>query len=568
MKSTNNFSKQTTKKISNHCQSFLLFIMINQTVKKNQKGENEMKISEEKKYERLSPFELKNKLISMAKSNTERMMLNAGRGNPNWIAVEPREAFLQLGLFAMEESKRNLLRNGFGSPAEKKGIEKRFEEFTKKNEKIDGISFLKKAVSYAHTDLKMAPADFLSQIVDAILGDHYPTPDRILEFTTKAVHPYLEQEVLGGSAKGTFHLFATEGGTAAMQYVFNSLMENKILHKGDTIALGTPIFTPYIEIPHLNDYNFVSINIQQDENQQWQYPDKEIEKLADPNIKAFFLVHPSNPTSVAINPKSFEKIAELIKTKRKDLIILTDDVYATFVNEFKSLAAAAPHNTILVYSYSKYFGATGWRLGVIAIHEKNIFDEKIATLPQKDKDELNKRYSTVALDPEKVPFIERMVADSRAVALHHTSGLSTPQQVLMTLFSIFCLTDKKNVYKKHAQNIIKKRFETLYNAIGIDCPKDPLGSRYYTIIDIPTLAKNRYGDDFASYLVKTFEPIDFVVRLAQERSVVLLDGGGFDAPNMSVRVSLANLPDAAYAEIGKSISWLLEQYHNLWNEKK
>jgi len=527
-----------------------------------------MKITEEKKYERLSPFELKNKLISMAKSNAERTMLNAGRGNPNWIAVEPREAFLQLGLFAMEESKRNELRDGFGSPAQKEGIEKRFEEFCKKNTSADGISFLKKAVSYAHTDLKMDPADFVGQIVDAILGDHYPTPDRILEFNEKAVHPYLIQEVLGGSEQGTFNLFAVEGGTAAMQYVFNSLMENKILQKGDTIALGTPIFTPYIEIPHLNDYNFVTIDVKQDENKQWQYPDSEIEKLANPKIKAFFLVHPSNPTSVAINPKSFEKIAQLVKTKRKDLIILTDDVYATFVNDFKSLAAAAPHNTILVYSYSKYFGATGWRLGVIAIHEKNIFDDKLAALPDKDKAILNKRYSTVALDPEKVPFIERMVADSRAVALHHTSGLSTPQQVVMTLFSIFCLTDKNNEYKKKAQDITKKRFETLYKAIGIDVPKDPLGAHYYTIIDIPTLAATRYSQEFADYLVKTFEPIDFVVNLAQERAIVLLDGGGFDAPNMSVRVSLANLPDAAYEEIGKSISWLLEQYHNHFQNKE
>ena len=49
---------------------------------------------------------------------------------------------------------------------------------------------------------------------------------------------------------------------------------------------------------------------------------------------------------------------------------------------------------------------------------------------------------------------------------------------------------------------------------------------------------------------------------------MLLDGGGFDAPNMSVRVSLANLPDAAYENIGKSISWLLEQYYKHWKSKK
>jgi len=527
-----------------------------------------MKITEEKKYEKLSPFEIKNKLISMAQSNTERMMLNAGRGNPNWLAAETREAFFHLGLFAMDESKRNMLRPGFSSPAEKKGIEKRFDEFTKKNNDKPGIEFLKKAVNYAHKELSIEPAGFIAQLVDAILGDHYPTPDRILDFNEKAVHPYLVKEMLDGKECGRFDLFATEGGTAAMAYIFHSLMENKILNKGDTIALGTPIFTPYIEIPNLNDFNFVSIKVEQNEKEGWQYPDSEIKKLEDPKIKAFFLVHPSNPTSVCINPKSFEKIAQLVKKKRNDLIILTDDVYGTFVNGFKSLAAAAPHNTILVYSYSKYFGATGWRLGVIAINENNVLDKKIANLPEKEKKELNKRYTTLALYPEKVKFIERMVADSRAVALHHTSGVSTPQQVLMTLFSIYCLIDKDGQYKKNAQDIVFKRFKTLYEAIGIDVPKDPYGSHYYTIIDIPKLAQQRYGKEFSDYLVATFEPIDFVMRLAEERAVVLLDGGGFDAPNMSVRVSLANLPDKAYAEIGKSISWLLEQYYNHWTSKK
>jgi hypothetical protein len=34
--------------------------------------------------------------------------LNAGRGNPNWVATEPREAFFLLGQFAITESKRVL----------------------------------------------------------------------------------------------------------------------------------------------------------------------------------------------------------------------------------------------------------------------------------------------------------------------------------------------------------------------------------------------------------------------------------------------------------------------------
>ena len=34
---------------------------------------------------------------------------------------------------------------------------------------------------------------------------------------------------------------------------------------------------------------------------------------------------------------------------------------------------------------------------------------------------------------------------------------------------------------------------------------------------------------------------------------MLLNGGGFEAPNWSLRVSLANLPDEAYEDIGRGV---------------
>ena len=50
----------------------------------------------------------------------------------------------------------------------------------------------------------------------------------------------------------------------------------------------------------------------------------------------------------------------------------------TFVDNFQSLMTEIPHNTIYVYSFSKHLGCTGWRLGVIALHEKNLIDDLIA----------------------------------------------------------------------------------------------------------------------------------------------------------------------------------------------
>ena len=56
----------------------------------------------EKKMSEISPFELKNILIELADESARKsthIMLNAGRGNPNWISTVPREAFFLLGQF-------------------------------------------------------------------------------------------------------------------------------------------------------------------------------------------------------------------------------------------------------------------------------------------------------------------------------------------------------------------------------------------------------------------------------------------------------------------------------------
>jgi aspartate 4-decarboxylase len=50
-----------------------------------------------KQFAKLSPFELKDQLIALASSDAQRLMLNAGRGNPNFLAMLPRWAFLSLG---------------------------------------------------------------------------------------------------------------------------------------------------------------------------------------------------------------------------------------------------------------------------------------------------------------------------------------------------------------------------------------------------------------------------------------------------------------------------------------
>ncbi len=79
----------------------------------------------EEQLEQLSPFELKDSLINLAseyQSKCLHSMLNAGRGNPNWTATIPREAFFTLGQFGIEECKRTMkLDSGIAGIPKKNG---------------------------------------------------------------------------------------------------------------------------------------------------------------------------------------------------------------------------------------------------------------------------------------------------------------------------------------------------------------------------------------------------------------------------------------------------------------
>ena len=62
--------------------------------------------------------------------------------------------------------------------------------------------------------------------------------------------------------------------------------------------------------------------------------------------------------------------------------------------------------------------------------------------------------------------------------------------------------------------------------------------------------------------------MDFLFRIAEKSSVVLMDGGGFGGPKWSIRVSLANLDDEDYAQIGTFIRKAAEEYVNAWRAGK
>src|SRR3954468_24434003 len=129
-------------------------------------------------FEALSPFEIKDELIKLAKATSRRTQaafLNAGRGNPNWVATAPREAFFLLGQFGVSESKRVMSHPaGLGGMPQAAGISGRLEAWLAEHSGMPGASFLSAMVPYAVTTFGFEPNAFVHELVDSIIGDNYP----------------------------------------------------------------------------------------------------------------------------------------------------------------------------------------------------------------------------------------------------------------------------------------------------------------------------------------------------------------------------------------------------------
>jgi aspartate 4-decarboxylase len=191
----------------------------------------------------------------------------------------------------------------------------------------------------------------------------------------------------------------------------------------------------------------------------------------------------------------------------------------------------------------------------------------IASMPHQARVRLNKRYASLTTEPEKMKFIDRMVAESRSICLNHTAGLSLPQQMQMLLFSSFTLLDRNDAYTKRCREICHKRLAELYKGFGLPLPNDPHCAAYYRQLDLEVWAEKVVGKEFMEYVKRHRGPLDLFFRLARDYQTVLLNGSGFDGPPWSVRVSLANLDDADYRQIGRNLAEICTEAADAWRRE-
>ena len=515
-----------------------------------------------KKLNALSPFELNYKLIKMAGPNA----LNAGRGNPNFFNSFGREVFSQLQKTAISLSD-NLTSDLSTYPLPKEMNYK--TALLKKSDKWTSSysEFFKSYIDFLTKRSKEAGVktdDIIYDIVKSSLGCYYPVPPQIQPHLNLVAESFLYDLVMSSSDssdKGAklkpddFDCFATEGAAAGILYVFNTLKENYLLRPKDKIAIITPIFSPYLEMPRLSDYDLEIVELKCNPDKNYALDDSEIDKLKNKQIKALFMVNPANPAAYSLPKENIDRIGNIVNTERQDLIVLSDNVYAPFTDQYNSFMTSCPLNTIEVFSLSKYFGTTGWRLGLVMIAKNNRFNKLLEKLPIKYKNKLNKRYETATIDPSKLTFMNRLVFDSRQVAEAHVGGLSTPQQVLMGILLYYDIHDRANgnVYRNTIKNLLRNRITSFYRELNTHVDIIPTSTDYYSLVDIPKVTKNLFGEKASKYLIDNYEYLEFLFHLVSNYHTILLPGSGFGANPWKLRISLANLKDSDYPKVGRNI---------------
>jgi aspartate aminotransferase len=164
--------------------------------------------------------------------------------------------------------------------------------------------------------------------------------------------------------------FAVDPGSivvtpGAMNALFSLYLA--LLDPGDEVLLPTPGYPNMDEMVRLLGGEPVFYRL---EASSGYLPDLgEIEQLVTPRTKAIFANTPANPTGAVFPAETTRALAEL--AAERGVWLLADEVYDELVldddREHVSAARLVPDAPIVsIYSFSKVYAMTGWRLGYCA----------------------------------------------------------------------------------------------------------------------------------------------------------------------------------------------------------
>lgn len=154
-------------------------------------------------------------------------------------------------------------------------------------------------------------------------------------------------------------VIVTTGGCGA---IFSSLLV--LLDPGDEVLVPDPGWPNYVAMAHMLNTRFVQYPLRRERSFE---PDLDaLEACVTERTKVLIVNTPGNPTGAVYSEEVLRGLADV--AERHDLWLLSDECYddLVFDGAHVSMATVAdPARTISVFSFSKAYAMTGWRVGYL-----------------------------------------------------------------------------------------------------------------------------------------------------------------------------------------------------------
>ena len=163
-----------------------------------------------------------------------------------------------------------------------------------------------------------------------------------------------------GDLKGS-NIMITPSGSSALLEITQSMVD-----PGDDVLIPSPgfvIYGPHAQLAggSYTEYRLTEGNFQPDID--------DIQSKIKPNTKMIVVTTPSNPTGGVLDEQTYKALCDIAADK--DITILSDEVYDSFVYEGKHISFMNQlDKAVVVNGFSKMMAVTGWRMGFICANEE------------------------------------------------------------------------------------------------------------------------------------------------------------------------------------------------------
>jgi aspartate/methionine/tyrosine aminotransferase len=155
----------------------------------------------------------------------------------------------------------------------------------------------------------------------------------------------------------------TAGGAHGLFAAFQA-----VLDPGDDVLLFSPYWTPIrdmITAAQARPLQVPTVGARRNGMS------KTLEQFSTAHTRAIYYNTPQNPTGFVFNRAEAEEVAAF--ARKHHLIVFADEAYEDLVYEGEHVSIASlPHmaeRTITVFTFSKSYAMTGWRIGYVAARE-------------------------------------------------------------------------------------------------------------------------------------------------------------------------------------------------------